>query len=155
MAMAATAGGAGPELANLVNRYWRLVPDAELGNRTPAELLAGTEAHLELARQRLIGELKLEVTRDGERTAVLVVTDDMPFLVDSVTAAVSGAGYEVNLLAHPQVVVRREALGALISVLPDVDPDSGRPGRYGRELDADRDRSRRERERAAEFSIGH
>ncbi len=123
MAMAATGGGAGPELAELVNRYWRLVPDAELTGRTASRLLADTTAHLELARQRLVGELKLSVERGGDHTVLLVVTDDMPFLVDSVTAAVSAAGYEVDLIAHPQVVVRREALGALIRVLPEVDPD--------------------------------
>jgi glutamate dehydrogenase len=127
MAMAATADGDGPELPELVNRYWRLVPDAELGGRTPARLLAETQAHLELARQRLIGELKLDVAREGDHTVLLVVTDDMPFLVDSITAAISGAGYEVSLLAHPQVVVRREALGALIRVLPEADPDSAGP----------------------------
>jgi glutamate dehydrogenase len=128
MAMAAHADGAGPELADLVNRYWRLVPDADLGGRTPARLLAETSRHLELAQQRLIGELKLDVFRDGDHTSVLVVTDDMPFLVDSVTAAASFAGYEVSLLVHPQVVVRREALGALSQVLSTVDPDSAGPG---------------------------
>ncbi len=127
MAMAATAEGAGPDVANLVNRYWRLVPDEELGGRPPARLLADTQTHLELARQRLIGELKLDLTREGDHEVLLVVTDDMPFLVDSVTAAVSRAGYEVSLLAHPQVVVRREALGALTRLLPHIDPDNAGP----------------------------
>jgi glutamate dehydrogenase len=128
MMLAATAGGDGPELAELVNRYWRLVPDAELSDRTPADLLADTQAHLELAQQRLVGEVKLTVTNERDHTVMLIVTDDMPFLVDSVTAAVSGAGYEVELIAHPQVVVRREALGALIRVLGDVDPDGSSGG---------------------------
>jgi glutamate dehydrogenase len=127
MAMAASEGS-GPELAELVDRYWQLVPDAELGGRTPATLLADTQRHRELARQRLVGELKLDVFRDGEHTVLLIVTDDMPFLVDSITAAISGAGYEVSLLAHPQVVVEREALGALTRVLPGADPDTAGPG---------------------------
>jgi glutamate dehydrogenase len=128
MAIAASAGDGGPELAELVDRYWRLVPDAELTDRTPADLLADTRAHLELARQRLVGEVKLTVTAERDHTVMLIVTDDMPFLVDSVTAAVSGAGYEVELIAHPQVVVRREALGALIRVLGDVEPDGSAGG---------------------------
>src|SRR5262249_12307739 len=126
-AMAATAEGAGPDVANLVNRYWRLVPDEELRGRTPARLLADTRAHLDLARQRLIGELKLDVSREGDHTVLLVVSDDMPCLVDSVNAAVRAAEYEVSLLAHPQVVVRREALGALTRLLPHIDPDSAGP----------------------------
>ncbi len=127
----AEQAGSGPtepaELAELVSRYWRLVPDAELVGRSPAQLLAATKAHLELARQRLVGELKLDVIRDPEHTVLLVVTDDMPFLVDSTTAAISAAGLEVSLLAHPQVVVRRAALGALSRVRPEVDPDLAGP----------------------------
>ena len=49
----------------------------------------------------------------------------MPFLVDSVTSAITAAGLELDLLVHPQVVVVREALGALIEVRPDVEPDDG------------------------------
>src|SRR5262249_10848940 len=95
MEMAKDAGG-GVDLPALVHRYWRRVPDAEIDGRTPGQLLANTQEHLDLARQRLVGELRLEVRRESDRTAILVVTDDMPFLVDSVTAAVSEAGYEVD-----------------------------------------------------------
>src|SRR3979490_2448072 len=51
MYMAAATGGAGSELANLVNRYWRLVPDEDLEGRTAQQMLVATQAHLELARQ--------------------------------------------------------------------------------------------------------
>jgi glutamate dehydrogenase len=123
MSLAATAGGNGPALADLVNRFWRLVPDEDLVGRTGADMLAATSAHLALAEQRLPGQMKLAVDRTDDATAILVVTDDMPFLVDSVTAALSAAGLDPDLLAHPQVVVRREALGRLIEVLPHVEPD--------------------------------
>jgi glutamate dehydrogenase len=128
MAMAATAGGDGPELADLVNRYWRLVPDEDLVGRTPGYMLAGAQAHLALAKQRLPGQMKLRVERTPDHTVVLIVTDDMPFLVDSVTAAITAAGLELDLFAHPQVVVRREALGALTEVRPLIEPDEALPG---------------------------
>jgi glutamate dehydrogenase len=123
MAMAAATGGTGPELADLINRFWRLVPDEDLEGRTSAGMLAATEAHLKLAKQRLPGELKLQVEQNADHTVLLVVTDDMPFLVDSVTVAISAAGLELDLLVHPQVVVVREALGRLIEVRPHVEPD--------------------------------
>jgi glutamate dehydrogenase len=127
MAMAAT-GDAGTRLADLVNRFWRLVPDEDLEGRTAADMLEAARDHLELAQQRLPGELKLRVERTREHTVFEVVTDDMPFLVDSVTSAITQAGYELDLLVHPQVVVVREALGALVEVRPRVEPDDAAAG---------------------------
>ena len=128
MSLAATTGGDGPDLAELVNRFWRLVPDEDLGDRTSAEMLAAVRDHLDLADQRLPGEMKLHIDNAGDRTVVLIVTDDMPFLVDSVTAAINSLGLELELLAHPQVVVRRAALGRLLEVRPDVEPDDAGQG---------------------------
>ena len=101
MYMAAATGGAGPELANLVNRYWRLVPDEDLAGRTAPQMLAATRAHLELARQRLPGELRIAVEQTADRTALQIVTDDMPFLVDSVTAAITAAGHRPGPVRAP------------------------------------------------------
>src|SRR6185312_10377685 len=53
---------------------------------------------------------------------VEVVTDDMPFLVESVLAAVSRAGGEASRPIHPIVVVRRAPDGKLAEVLADADP---------------------------------
>jgi glutamate dehydrogenase len=114
MSLAATSGGSGPDLADLINRFWRLVPDEDLGARASAEMLTAVQDHLDLATQRLPGEMKLHIDNAGDRTAVLIVTDDMPFLVDSVTAAINSLGLDLALLAHPQVVVRRAALGRLL-----------------------------------------
>ncbi len=129
-AMAVASGAGVPDLPDLVERYWRLVPDEEVADRSAAHLLGATEAHLELAAQRLPGEMKLHVQRgeEGQHSALLIVTDDMPFLVDSVTAAITARGLEVDLVVHPQVVVEREALGALARVLPHIEPDDAAPG---------------------------
>jgi glutamate dehydrogenase len=51
------------------------------------------------------------------RTVIQVVTDDMPFLVDSVTGALVGAGIDIHLIVHPQLVVSRDAVGHLEGVL--------------------------------------
>ena len=65
---------------------------------------------------------------DPERVQVLVVTEDMPFLIDSVIAELSRTGLTVHRVVHPVVVVRRDADGSLLEVLPDAgpgDPTSG------------------------------
>ncbi|MDF9804163.1 glutamate dehydrogenase [Streptomyces sp. HB372] len=55
-------------------------------------------------------------------SVVEVVTDDMPFLVDSVTNELSRQGRGIHVVIHPQVTVRRDVTGKLIEVL------SGGPG---------------------------
>ncbi|MGH3730278.1 MAG: NAD-glutamate dehydrogenase, partial [Micromonosporaceae bacterium] len=118
-----------PHLAGLIDLYWRLVPDEELFGRAGQDLHEATVKHLELAGQRVPGEVRLSVTTPEENpghpvhTVINIVTDDMPFLVDSVTAALASRGLEVHLLVHPQVVVHREVLGKLIEVRPEVELD--------------------------------
>ncbi|MGH3680816.1 MAG: NAD-glutamate dehydrogenase, partial [Natronosporangium sp.] len=117
------------ESARLVERYWRFAPDEELVGWTPAEMLAAAARHRELAQQRLPGELRLRVSEPGEhRTVVEIVVDDMPFLVDSVTGALTARHLDLHLLVHPLVVVRRTPLGALTEVAADVEPDDAIAG---------------------------
>ena len=55
---------------------------------------------------------------------VEIVTDDMPFLVDSVTMELSRRGYAIDLVIHPVIRVRRDEQGRLIEVL---EPGAGEP----------------------------
>ena len=49
----------------------------------------------------------------SHRTVVEIVNDDMPFLVDSVTAELNRQGLTVHLVIHPVVRVKRDAAGQL------------------------------------------
>ncbi|KKC27525.1 glutamate dehydrogenase [Sphingomonas sp. SRS2] len=49
---------------------------------------------------------------------IAVVNDDMPFLVDSVSAMLAAQGIEVRRLLHPVAAVRRDEDGALTALLP-------------------------------------
>ncbi|MEN3304703.1 MAG: glutamate dehydrogenase [Micromonosporaceae bacterium] len=130
MAEAVALAGHDLDSARLVRRYWRFAPDEELVGLTPARMLADAREHRDLARQRLPGQLMLQVEEapDGELTVVLIVTDDMPFLVDTVTAALVSRDLAVHLLVHPLVVVRRQPLGELTEVCADVEPDDAIAG---------------------------
>src|SRR4051812_530111 len=55
----------------------------------------------------------------GGHSVVEVVTDDMPFLVDSVTMELNEDNREVHTVVHPQVLVRRDVTGQLLEVLTD------------------------------------
>ncbi|GIJ80897.1 glutamate dehydrogenase [Micromonospora phaseoli] len=131
VAQAVALAGDDHDAATLVGRFWRFAPDEELIGFTAGEMLDAARAHRELAQQRVPGELKLRIhSPDAEQhhSVIEIVTDDMPFLVDSVTALLNTHHLDVHLLVHPLVVVRREPLGRLVEVAADVEPDDAIAG---------------------------
>ncbi|MEV4536426.1 NAD-glutamate dehydrogenase [Asanoa sp. NPDC049518] len=147
----ALAGPGSPEAA-LVARFWRFAPDEELVGYTAQEMADAARSHRELAEQRMPGQLKLRITEpvaDLPHTVIEIVIDDMPFLVGSVTALLTGRHLDVHLLVHPLVVVRREPMGKLIEVAAEVEPDDAIDGDIVEswmrvEIDAIRDATERE-----------
>ncbi|KRB86578.1 glutamate dehydrogenase [Sphingomonas sp. Root710] len=76
------------------------------------------------ARRRLPGAAAIAIqsiagNSGGRRLMrIAVVNDDMPFLVDSVSATLAAQGVEVRRLLHPVAAVRRDQDGGLIALLP-------------------------------------
>ena len=62
----------------------------------------------------------------SSRTVIEVVTDDMPFLVDSLTAELNYQGVTVHLVIHPIFSVTRNARGLLTDWHPAAS-DEGKP----------------------------
>src|SRR5664280_2436031 len=121
-------------------RYSRHISDEDLAALDPAALAGLAKAHLALAQNRPVGTANVRVfnadpDRDGfadERTHVLVVTDDMPFLVDSISWELNRSG-RIHNIVHPQLVVRRDAAGLLREV---VELDEAPRGEFGVGLEA-------------------
>nr|BFE68306.1 hypothetical protein GCM10020092_016070 [Actinoplanes digitatis] len=131
VAQAVALAGEDHGTASLVGRYWRFAPDEELVGDTPEGMFAAALAHRELAATRLPGELRLDISAPDEaqpHTVLSIVTDDMPFLVDSVTALLTAHQLGVHLLVHPLIVVRRTKAGELTQVEADVEPDDAIDG---------------------------
>ena len=59
------------------------------------------------------------------RTVIDIVTDDMPFLVDSVTMELNRHQADISLFLHPRLVARRDVAGALHEVTGPVNGNSG------------------------------
>jgi glutamate dehydrogenase len=54
----------------------------------------------------------------GERfMRIALINDDMPFLVDSVAAAIAGHGVAIDRLIHPVLAIRRDAKGRLVEIV--------------------------------------
>ena len=91
-------------------------------------------AQLRLASERPQGTASVRVSTPsvsvngwsaGGHTVVEVVTDDMPFLVDSVSMALAAAQHDIHLVIHPQFVVRRDLSGNLLEVLDEAAATDG------------------------------
>ena len=102
---------------------------------------------LEPAASARPGETKVHVYNpdfeqhgwQSPHTVIEIVSDDMPFLVDSVTMELGRQGYVIDLVIHPVIRVRRDADGALTEVLE--------PGAERRRRDRRVDHPRRGRAR--------
>src|SRR3954468_14273890 len=108
------AGCTVDDLPALLQRYYWSEPAAEVLGHEPGELAELALGHLRLAEVRPPGSATVDAQRlpDG-RAVVRLVTDDMPYLVDSVTAEVVRQGFALAHIVHPVVVVRRDLRGRI------------------------------------------
>ena len=114
-----------PQAEEFVRQYYRRVPPEDLAELDPLDFYGAGLAHWSFARHRDPGAAKVRVYNpDFERhgwqsahTVVELITDDMPFLVDSATMELSGQGAGIHLLIHPVMRVQRAADGELATVL--------------------------------------
>lgn len=125
---AGTTGEGTPDrdavLAFLQRYYLHTAPE-DLTGRDPVDVLGAAFSHHRLAETRPQGTASVRVhtptvEENGwtcSHSVVEVVTDDMPFLVDSVTNELSRQGRGIHVVIHPQIVVRRDVTGKLIEVL--------------------------------------
>ncbi|MFZ4407499.1 MAG: NAD-glutamate dehydrogenase, partial [Paracraurococcus sp.] len=113
-----------PAAARLLDLLHAGVPTAELA-AIPAEAAAAAAAGLfALAQERPPGTARIRVLppgpgpgqAGGPHAVAEIVTDDMPFLVDSALGAVARQGRVVRQLLHPVVPVRRDAAGRLLAL---------------------------------------
>ncbi|PXY28376.1 NAD-glutamate dehydrogenase [Prauserella muralis] len=124
-----TAARQAPDIAELIRLYYRLIPAEEIIGDDPVDLVGAVRSHLQLAQQRVPGRPAVRLfnptaAEDGwarEATVVQLVTDDMPYLVDSVAAELSRSGVQVQRIVHPIVVVTRDVTGTLREVHTDAD----------------------------------
>ncbi|MHA6802746.1 NAD-glutamate dehydrogenase [Salinifilum ghardaiensis] len=124
------AAESAPDLAELLGTYYRHVPGEEFAQDEPAYLAATVRAHRALAAERVSGRAVVRVFNpdpdtdgwESSATIVQIVTDDMPYLVDSVTAELGRSGAEVRRIIHPIIAADRDVTGQLREVLPSADP---------------------------------
>jgi len=120
-----------PALESLVRRYYRHTAPEDILGRDPVDVLGAVVSHSRAAASRPQGTAVVHAftpSVEGHgwsagHTVLEIVTDDMPFLVDSVTASLGVQGRAIHLVIHPQFVVHRDLTGALLDVIAVDDED--------------------------------
>ncbi len=127
-ASALAAERLGSARAAMVQRFLKSfygrVPPADVLDRRPEDLYGAGLSLWQFAHTRPAGKAKLRIINpkieiEGWRapaTVVEIVNDDMPFLVDSVTAALNGEGASVHLVIHPVLRLARGGDGKITAL---------------------------------------
>ena len=118
-------GGDGDVVIRFVRQFYGHVPPEDIFSRLSDELYGAALSLWRFAETRTPGKAKVRVinprlSEEGwhsPRTVIEIVNDDMPFLVDSVTAALAGEGLTVHLVIHPILHVERDGKGRLKALL--------------------------------------
>jgi glutamate dehydrogenase len=116
-----------PLLEELAPLYYRRAPAEDVESRKPADLLGAMVSHVDLAMDRPAGVSRVRVhtpTDDVDGWScggpvVEIVTDDMPFLVDSVAAELTRLDRSLRLVIHPVITAQRDVAGALQGISAD------------------------------------
>ncbi|MCB0918129.1 MAG: NAD-glutamate dehydrogenase [Actinobacteria bacterium] len=118
-----------------LDAYYAQVALEDLQEMDPVDLLGAALAHVRAAALRPPGEAVVKVytpTLDEHgwsngHTVVEVVVADMPFLVDSLTSALTAENRGIHLVVHPIFRVSRDEDGELLKVDPQVPEATGEP----------------------------
>lgn len=110
-------------ISGFIDDYYQQIADDDRAKYESSTLRNRALKHWELARNRPPGTAKVAVVNEDDQfrhykeSVVYIVTDDMPFLVDSVTAEIVRQNAAITLVVHPMfVVARSNADDELVSV---------------------------------------
>ena len=115
LALERTSGEDHEIVPAFIIRYYAGTSPGDLAEREVGDLYGAAAAHLNFARRRVPGEPKIRVYNpqleqhgwQSTHTIVEIVTDDMPFLVDSVRMVLNGRGLTSHLVVHPVMRIHR------------------------------------------------
>ena len=120
------------DLKRFLQQYFADVPFEDLDGRS-ADIMAQIAVdHLDFGATRSKDQTLLRVFNptlkehgyESNFTFVEMINDDMPFLVDSVAAAINRHNLAVHITVHPIVALRRDARGKLTGIAQHDDDDA-------------------------------
>ena len=121
------------QINRFLRDYFRNVPYDDLAGRSPKIMGQAAMSHLEFGARKKPGQSFVRIFNPTEKehgydsayTIIELVNDDMPFLVDSVSAAINRQNMNIQMTIHPIVRLKRDGNGVIRKAL-DIDDDDGR-----------------------------
>ncbi|MEG9248809.1 NAD-glutamate dehydrogenase [Arthrobacter sp. Soc17.1.1.1] len=110
---------------DFVEHYFEHLAREDAVGYRPTDLRQRAFAHRDLAETREPGTAAIAVMDQGISSIVMIVTDDMPFLVDSVTAELVRQDAAIQLVVHPTFLAVREDESYALTALERVPSTAG------------------------------
>jgi len=125
--------GAAAKLEPFIHHFFATAPLRDLAERKPAYLFQRVNHIWKFAGSRATNQTLVRVFNptlrehgyESDHTVVDIINDDMPFLVDSVTAEFNWQGLETHLLIHPMIKIQRSKTGKMSAVIEPGMADTG------------------------------
>lgn len=102
-----TAGSLEPD-ADFLASYYAHVAAEDLRSYSPETLRERAARHLVLASRRSPGHAAVGIVNELDTSVVAVVAEDLPYLVQSVTAELTREDTPIRQLVHPAFLVHRD-----------------------------------------------
>jgi len=114
-------------VTDYIRAYYRGVGEEDLATHRSEDLVGAALRHLDIGNRRRTGQpivhvFNPEPARDGfssPHTLIVMITEDMPFLVDSLGIAINQSGLAIHFIVHPILHVQRDRAGVLRGVRDD------------------------------------
>jgi glutamate dehydrogenase len=121
------------DIGDFVEAFYGNSAPGDILSAQPSDLLAIARSVWTLLQKRAPKETVIRAFRpdtktdgwNGTHTSIQVITEDMPFLVDSVAAELNRLAFNISLTVHPVIKVRRGKNGQLLEITPS---DINAPG---------------------------
>ena len=122
----------GAQAEGFIKRYYKNVAPDDMNGVEPDDLFGAALSLWNFGAQRAAKTPKVRaynprLEENGWRsvhTVIEIVNDDMPFLVDSVTAELNRMDPTVHLVVHPVAYVKRDGQGKLVKPLEKGEADA-------------------------------
>lgn len=105
--------------------YYEHLAEEDSRAYSPELLMSRASHHRTVAQSRRPGNAVVEISAESDRSVVYIVTDDMPFLVDSVNAELVRQNCAIRLVMHPLFVVTRDRVSGELAKISRVPSNVG------------------------------
>jgi glutamate dehydrogenase len=127
--LAANPKDAEPDFAEFLRQFYAKMPVADLEHFEPKQAVAIAHSAFSFVQSRKAGEPKIRIFTpkkkthgyDSASTIIELVNDDMPFLIDSLSAELARHGLTVRETLHPIFKIVRGAKGEFTSLAAEND----------------------------------